>query len=664
MKIKILLFSDMRSRLYFLFLFISIQTLFAQNPRVDSLESVLNSRSSDNPKKVDLMNEIAYSIFFNDSQKAMNYASEAARISDSLKYTKGKAVSLWIVGLVHTKSDKQAALKYFQQSLEIAEDIKDQTVICNCLIAIGNVYKNLGELQKSEELYEQAIVIANTIEDKSFLLKCFINIAHNSTIKGEYTKAIEIYEKAIPLSEKIKDKQIQANLLNSLASIYNIQGNYPLGLEYYLKALRINEQLGNQSAIVNNYVNIAGVLSDQKEYKEALKYLDNALKSSEAIGDSLKMSVCMANIGHIYMKMDDPRALEYYEKSLKIVGNKKLDLKINILVNMSTIYTEQKEFTKALEHLNKAYPLAEKIGLKRAIGEIWSKMGLVYIYQKRYSEALNYSNKSLVIANELKLLNLQKEIYGQLSEIYAATNNYKAAYQNHILHKTYNDSVFNENNIKEITNLENAYKYEKEKQVYEIAAQHRELKIKSQQGIIFFLIIAFVLLLLLAIMTFRSYKLKRQLLRLELEEANAELERNQKEMTSATLKLVQTAERDVRSIKMLESIEKSTNLEVRDEIKSLIFDYKSQAYNSNWEEFEVLFQKVHASFYKNLNDRFPMLTLNERKLCVFLKLNMTNKQIAQITFQSEDALKKARQRLRKKLEIDRDTNLVSFIQNI
>ena len=59
-----------------------------------------------------------------------------------------------------------------------------------------------------------------------------------------------------------------------------------------------------------------------------------------------------------------------------------------------------------------------------------------------------------------------------------------------------------------------------------------------------------------------------------------------------------------------------------------------------------------------------MLTQNERKLCVFLKLNMTNKQIAQITFQSEEALKKARQRLRKKLEIARDTNLVSFIQNI
>ncbi|MFV0397496.1 MAG: helix-turn-helix transcriptional regulator, partial [Bacteroidales bacterium] len=125
-----------------------------------------------------------------------------------------------------------------------------------------------------------------------------------------------------------------------------------------------------------------------------------------------------------------------------------------------------------------------------------------------------------------------------------------------------------------------------------------------------------------------------------------------------------TAERDARCIKILENVEKNICPEVRDEVKSLVFDYKSQAYNSNWEEFEILFQKVHASFYTSLNEHFPMLTQNERKLCVFLKLNMSNKQIAQITFQTEEALKKARQRLRKKLEIERDTNLGSFIQNI
>ena len=59
-----------------------------------------------------------------------------------------------------------------------------------------------------------------------------------------------------------------------------------------------------------------------------------------------------------------------------------------------------------------------------------------------------------------------------------------------------------------------------------------------------------------------------------------------------------------------------------------------------------------------------LLTVNERKICVFLRLNMGNKDIAQITFQSEEALKKAPLRLRKKLGIERTDNLATFIQNL
>lgn len=662
-----LLFSNMKSRLYILFLFflsISNQTLFAQEQKVDSLENLLRHHSSDSPEKVDIMNEIAYTIFSNDVQKAMKYAKESAQLSDKLNYTKGKAVSLWVNGLAHYSSDNQISMKFFQEGLVIAEAIKDQAVICDCLIGIGNVQNNLGETEKSDKSFERALGIAREMKDKSLLLICLANIARNHSTKGEYAKAIEIHKESIQLAQELNDQSVLWKALNNLAWIYSTQSNYSVALEYYLKALKINEQLENQSGMVTCYLNIAGIKSDQKEYDEALKYLYSALKISEEIGDNLKISMSLSTIGNVYMKMDDPRALEYYEKSLKIIGDNSINMTIKVLTNMGTIYTRQKNLDKAIDCFNEALHLAEKKGLRRAIADIWSKIGLVYIHQKHYSEALNYSKKSLVIANELKLLSLQKEIYGQLSEIYSAINNYQAAYQNHILYKKYNDSIFNENNVKKLADLESAYKYEKEKQVYEIAAQNKNLRIKSQQGIILFLIVAFILLTSLAIMTIRSHKLKKQLLRLELEEANSELEKNQREMTSATLKLVQVTERNVHNVKMLESIEKNTNQEVRDEIKSLIFDYRSQAQNSNWEEFEILFEKVHSSFYKNLNDRFPMLTQNERKLCVFLKLNMTNKQIAQITFQSEEALKKARLRLRKKLDIDRDTNLVSFIQNI
>ena len=135
-------------------------------------------------------------------------------------------------------------------------------------------------------------------------------------------------------------------------------------------------------------------------------------------------------------------------------------------------------------------------------------------------------------------------------------------------------------------------------------------------------------------------------------------------MTAATLKIIQNSERDNQTIVKLMEIEKNTNPEGKQKINTLIADYKRLSYNSNWDEFEILFEKVHQTFYDKLNSKYPNLTANERKICAFLKLNMSSKDIAQITFQSEDALKKARLRLRQKLEIGRETNLTTFLQNI
>jgi len=73
------------------------------------------------------------------------------------------------------------------------------------------------------------------------------------------------------------------------------------------------------------------------------------------------------------------------------------------------------------------------------------------------------------------------------------------------------------------------------------------------------------------------------------------------------------------------------------------------------------FQEVYVGFYKKLNEQFPNLTPNDLRLCAFLRLNMTSKEIAELTFQSPESLKTARYRLRKKIGLDRTENLVAFL---
>jgi len=73
---------------------------------------------------------------------------------------------------------------------------------------------------------------------------------------------------------------------------------------------------------------------------------------------------------------------------------------------------------------------------------------------------------------------------------------------------------------------------------------------------------------------------------------------------------------------------------------------------------------VHNKFYNTLNSKFPDLTPNELKLCAFLRLNMSTKEIAAITYQSYNSLSTARYRLRKKLGLDEHTNLITYLNQL
>ncbi|MBI3233848.1 MAG: hypothetical protein HYZ42_07365 [Bacteroidetes bacterium] len=83
-----------------------------------------------------------------------------------------------------------------------------------------------------------------------------------------------------------------------------------------------------------------------------------------------------------------------------------------------------------------------------------------------------------------------------------------------------------------------------------------------------------------------------------------------------------------------------------------------------WEEFKNRFSLLHTGFIEKLQNQLSDLSGNDIKLCCFLKMNMSNKEIAQVLNSSLDAVDKSRYRLRKKLNIESDTNINQFLNKI
>jgi DNA-binding CsgD family transcriptional regulator len=96
-------------------------------------------------------------------------------------------------------------------------------------------------------------------------------------------------------------------------------------------------------------------------------------------------------------------------------------------------------------------------------------------------------------------------------------------------------------------------------------------------------------------------------------------------------------------------------------VNEVIREIEMDSSQETWKEFELRFQNVHTSFYKKLSHDYPDLTANELRICAFLKLNMSTKDIAAITYQTTNSIKVARWRLRQKFGLEKDSNLVSFL---
>ncbi len=88
---------------------------------------------------------------------------------------------------------------------------------------------------------------------------------------------------------------------------------------------------------------------------------------------------------------------------------------------------------------------------------------------------------------------------------------------------------------------------------------------------------------------------------------------------------------------------------------------KNISNDNDWKVFEELFDQAHENFFKRLKTSYPELTQSDLKLCAYLKLNLSSKEIAPLLNISFRGVETRRFRLRRRLSLESDNNLVEFV---
>ncbi len=537
--------------------------------------------------------------------------------------------------------------------------LKKITYLILFITLMGNICLAQNKIQLDSLLLE----LSNQKSDTSK-----INILLQVTAlyqKEDYSLAAEYSRQACDLAIKTGSKEYEAKAFRALAFTMYAMGNYKKATEHYFRALQFYEVVQDTMGIIAMTNNLGAVYDRLQDYDKALEYFFkaqewlNKLNSEKQI--SQRQPSLFNNIANIYQtKADIPSAIEYYEKALAIAhktNNKQL---VGIVSNnLGKLYlSDLKEYEKSIKYLQQGLKVRIELGNKAEMSKSYNIIGDYYLKIGNITKAKEAVTEAIQLAQEIGSLEEQKAGYQNLAEIEKTMGNYRASLEAFTLFKQFNDSIQSQLASSEVARLQLQYDFEKNEQT----RLHEQKQQRDRYIIIIIVLGACLLLAILVVFLIRSKSRQTELKRKNLSQ---DVEIKNKELTTNVMYLVRKNELINDVAERLLKIQPNVLPENNKVVHSIILDLQKEVDNDSWKEFELRFNQVHTEFYKNLRKLYPDLSPAEEKLCAFLRLNMSSKEVAAITQQSTKSVEVARARLRKKLHLTGTTsNLVTHLSNL
>ncbi len=503
------------------------------------------------------------------------------------------------------------------------------------------------------------------------------------------------------LVEALKAKQelpgvssvdLKIEVLQNLGDCFKFKSDYANSMRYYLQAKIMVDKAVSRSP-ANLHLNLLkadsrlkiGVLYLQlKNFNKSIAYQEEALLILEkADKRTPKMELVTRklkvynNLAAVFISQNDyEMALVYFRNALdlnKQVKNKNYES--SILNNIGICHLEQRELDLASHYFQKSFKIRKEAGDELGQAQVLNSLGKNEVFRGDFPKALEYFKQALSLSrktgsNSSTLISLES-----LSSINDTLGNYKEALYYYKKYKQLNDRIFNLESKTAIASLEESHQRDQDRKTYELKLKQNESdQLRNLVLLVALLLVLAVAIFIIIMMRSRIKNAQLQQEKLKLERENMDLvhktmeediEFKERELTAKALFMLKNTELLERVTENLQKAKRSLTKENQQQIQEIIADLQLGQRNSGWEEFEVHFTRVHSQFYESLQDKFPNLTSNEKKLCAFLRLNMSTKDISAITNQSVNSITVARTRLRKKLGIDgEDIHLVNFLMGL
>jgi tetratricopeptide (TPR) repeat protein len=332
------------------------------------------------------------------------------------------------------------------------------TVRVHLLISLARHYIS-GDIGKNPPLLKEALQISEELQYKRGIGLALNALSQHATVKGEYDQGLQY---ALRAKETLKEIQDDGNLLitnSNLARIYNVTGKYEKALEIHLQNIELVKNNAPSSEKAGLFFYVAKTYEQLNDYKKAEEYYVHAKRISEEANFSTGIAIAEGSLGNLHNNL--------------------------------------KNYPLAIQYLNKTLAYAEQHNQVSNVAATHFALAKSYEGLQDYKRAISNNQKSIQIYEGLGNLRLLKDAYLNHYKYYEQLSEWNKANEYLKLHYAMVDSIFSENKVKIIEELQT--KYETEKKDLEIAnlAQQAsikdlEIKQKNQALIIGLFVVLFI----------------------------------------------------------------------------------------------------------------------------------------------------------------------------
>lgn len=329
--------------------------------------------------------------------------------------------------------DYESAIQYQEQNARLYEKNEDWIAFAGSLQYIGSYYQYKGELDKAEEYIKKAIDIIYNHDDAEEIYRRMVR-------QGEIVDQSPTPQKLYPYNSFIISTKY--GCLHSLANLYFEMRKYKDAINELIKCGELVKTYGDEELYLSNLVILSQYYTKNNQFNEAISASHECIGLFESLKESIKgagmlddyMAANYGNLGHCYYKLNNRElAISYLLKAVDFSDKiSNVELSSYLKLFLSSLYKEDKEYSKAEHYLSSALDIAQNSimyeisSMKTAQKQrLWSRYELFFnlyrelIEENEWNKESNSKMYSYTLFSKSLLLDSYKtndeELYARMS---------------------------------------------------------------------------------------------------------------------------------------------------------------------------------------------------------------------------------------------------------